>query len=180
MREWREIKGTNGLYEVSSDGIVRTTGKYAKIGGGSYRYVKPKILTISKYPNGYSYVNICANNEKHSFLIHRLVAQAFIPNPDNLPQVNHKDEDITNNNVENLEWCTPKYNANYGTRNYRCREGNRRFFCPVVGTDKDGNRKYYESIGDASRDTGADVSAIIRVCKGKNIIAGGYRWEYMV
>ena len=176
MREWREIKGTNGLYEVSSDGIVRTTGKYAKIGGGSYRYVKPKILTISKYPNGYSYVNICVNNEKHSFLIHRLVAQAFIPNPDNLPQVNHKDEDITNNNVENLEWCTPKYNANYGDAIQKSKSKRSK---PVVRIDEFGNEEKYESIREAERRTGISNSNISAVCLGIRRTTGGYKWKYL-
>jgi hypothetical protein len=178
MREWKIVEGTDGYYEVSNDGLVRSTGKYARVCGGGYRYVKPKMIASNKYPNGYTYVNITLNGERHTALVHRLVAKAFLENPLNLPEINHKDENISNNHVDNLEWCSSKYNANYGTRNKRCREGNRKQFVSIIRIDKSGNRKRYECIGDAKRETGADVSAIIRVCKGKNLTAGGYYWEY--
>ena len=104
MEEWRDIEGFNG-YQVSNEGRIR-----------SLKWGKERIrkVTINKY--GYLEVSLCKDEKPTTKRIHRLVAEAFIPNPQNLPEVNHKDEDKTNNNVENLEWCTEEYNHNYGTR----------------------------------------------------------------
>ena len=112
MEEWRTIiideEETN--YEVSSNGLVRNkTTKHI---------LKPQTIN-----SGYLTITICLDNKRRKgMLIHRLVAIAFIPNENNYPEVNHKDEDKTNNNVENLEWCTSKYNQNYGTAIKRARE----------------------------------------------------------
>lgn len=108
---WRQIPGYEGFYEVSSFGRVRNV----KSG---------KILRPGLHHSGYLNCVLSVNGNKNTFVIHRLVAQAFIPNPLGLPQVNHKDEDKTNNNVDNLEWCTAKYNVNYGTIKNRVRNTN--------------------------------------------------------
>ena len=109
MEEWKKIPGYEGLYEVSNMGNVRNVRRN-------------KLLRLSKTNNRYIRVSLCKNGIKTGLTVHRLVAEAFIPNPDNLPEVNHKDEDKTNNRVENLEWCDHKYNMNYGTRNIRAKE----------------------------------------------------------
>ena len=103
MEEWKNVIGYEGLYEVSNKGNVRNVRRN-------------KLLRLPK--NYYGYIQVCLykNGISTGFLVHRLVAQAFIHNPDNLPQVNHKDEDKTNNNVDNLEWCDQAYNNLYGTR----------------------------------------------------------------
>lgn len=106
MEEWKEIPGYEGLYEVSNQGNVRNVRRNT-------------LLRLSKTNNGYKRVFLCKNGIKTGFQVHRLVAQSFIPNPLNLPQVNHKDEDKTNNNVDNLEWCSAKYNINFGTARIR-------------------------------------------------------------
>ena len=103
MEEWKNIIGYEGLYEVSNMGNVRNVRRNT-------------LLRFSKNNYGYIQVYLYKNGIRNGFKVHRLVAQAFIPNPDNLPQVNHKDEDKTNNSVENLEWCDHKYNVNYGHR----------------------------------------------------------------
>ena len=108
MEEWRAVPGYEGLYEVSNMGNVRNVRRN-------------KLLRLLKTNNGYIRVFLCKNGIKTGFQVHRLVSEAFIPNPNNLPQVNHKDEDKTNNNVDNLEWCTAKYNLNYGTARIRSR-----------------------------------------------------------
>ena len=116
--EWRSIEGYEGQYEVSSYGRVRSLDMYVKSCYGSYRLRKGKILSPGIRPDGYLVVSL----KYKMFRVHRLVAQAFIPNPDNLPQVNHKDEDKSNNRVDNLEWCDSKYNNNYGTARIRAKE----------------------------------------------------------
>ena len=110
MEEWKSIPGYEGLYEVSSYGRVKSLERY-KSNNGGIQLIKEKILKPHNTKKGYLTVQF----SNKIFKVHRLVAEAFIPNPDNLPMVNHKDEDKTNNNVDNLEWCTAKYNSNYGT-----------------------------------------------------------------
>ena len=99
---WKDIQGYEGLYEVSNFGNVRSL-KFGKI-----KYLKP-----ADDGNGYNHVILCKNGQKKHFRIHRLVANAFIDNPKNLPQINHKDENKLNNKVENLEWCNNKSNKRY-------------------------------------------------------------------
>ena len=115
---WRPVVGYEGLYEVSSLGRVRSLDKYDSIN----RFCEGRILKLSSDRLGYLRAQLYSNSKRKSFLVHRLVAQAFIPNPDNLPQVNHIDENPSNDNVENLEWCDGKYNVNYGTRIDRIRD----------------------------------------------------------
>ena len=115
IEEWRTIVGYEGQYEVSSYGRVRSLDRFY------YRLHKGKVLSPTKDRYGYLTVTLNCNGKSKTIKIHRLVAQAFLPNPDNLPQINHLDEDKTNNRVDNLEWCDPKYNMNYGTRQERYR-----------------------------------------------------------
>lgn len=110
-RIWKDIPGFEGLYQVSNDGKVRSLN-YNRTG-------KKQILKQSMDRGGYKMVQLWKNNKKETCKVHRLVAQTFIPNPNNWPQVNHKDENKSNNHISNLEWCTQEYNSNYGTRNER-------------------------------------------------------------
>ena len=104
---WKPIVGYEGLYEVSNLGNVRSLNYN---GTGEIKIMKPG---ISK--NGYLQVLLYINGKRKMYKVHRLVAQAFIPNPDNKPQINHKSEDKTLNTVDNLEWTTAKENTNWGT-----------------------------------------------------------------
>ena len=108
--EWRQIQGYEGLYEVSNLGRVKSLERYDKMG----RLIKEKTLNPRKHKKGYLYVGLSKDGIQKKYSIHRLVAIAFIPNPNNLPQVNHKDENKENNCLDNLEWCTNEYNCNYG------------------------------------------------------------------
>ena len=101
---WKNIEGYEGKYQVSNLGRVKSI-----IG-------QEKVLHPKKHRNGHLQIGLHKDKKRKTMYIHRLVAQAFIPNPDNLPCVNHKDENPNNNNVDNLEWCTQKYNCNYCTR----------------------------------------------------------------
>ena len=108
MEIWKDIKGYEGHYEVSNLGNVKSVKRYKKV-------LKPR-----QHKNGYVFVSLCANGKAKDFSVHRLVGNAFLDNPENLPEINHKDEDKTNNNASNLEWCTREYNQSYGTRVERC------------------------------------------------------------
>lgn len=113
---WKPIPGFEN-YEVSSEGRVRSIGRWENTKHGGMRFRKGRILKQVDRGNGYQCVGIF-NEEGHRLVnIHRLVAEVFLPNPDNLPQVNHKDECKSNNSVENLEWCSVEYNLTYGNHN---------------------------------------------------------------
>ena len=115
---WKPIKNYEGLYEVSNLGRIKGVTRYVK-GKVGYRIQKEKIRKCEVSSNGYLHVLLCKNGKYTTHNVHRLVAGAFIPNPDNLPEINHKDENKENNCVDNLEWCTRKYNMNYGTTQSR-------------------------------------------------------------
>ena len=109
---WKSIKGYEGLYEVSDSGEVKSLKRKARVKGNSYRTVNERILKPS-VSNGYKSVVLCKDLTYTKIGVHRLVAEAFIPNPNNYPIINHKDANPSNNNVDNIEWCTYKYNSNY-------------------------------------------------------------------
>lgn len=113
--EWRDVVGYEGLYQVSSFGRVKSLERDLTYPDGTIHHWKEKILTNRTDKNGYKYVGLCRNGESTNFKVHRLVAVAFIPNPANLPFVNHRNENPTSNYPDNLEWCTHQYNVNYGT-----------------------------------------------------------------
>ena len=142
---WRKINGYEGLYEVSNYGRVK-----------SFKHKqKGHILSPGINSKGYKFVCLCKNNICKQFWVHRLVAEAFLENPENLPCVNHKDENPSNNFVKNLEWCSYKYNSNYGTGIERCRqkqlndpERSTKIKCIDLKTKK---ISYYPSIAEAAR-----------------------------
>lgn len=105
---WKPVVGFEGLYEVSNTGLIRSLN--------FYNYKEPRLLSLCLNSNGYLKVGLNKNNTTKQMLVHRIVAEAFIPNPDNLEMVNHKDENRANNNVENLEWCTRSYNQLYSLK----------------------------------------------------------------
>lgn len=113
--EWWKVIINYENYMVSNFGRVKSLPRLVKNGRGGGILTKERILKTKICRNGYEMVCLCKNSRTKWFLIHRLVAEAFIPNPDNLPEVNHKDENKLNNFVDNLEWCDHNYNINYGT-----------------------------------------------------------------
>ena len=177
---WKDIKGYEGLYQVSNLGRVKSL-KFLSNVHKKY-YDREKILKTGKDIRGYDVVILCRNGVQKGFKVHRLVAEAFIPNPNDLPQVNHIDENKENNCVSNLEFCTNKYNSGYGTRNERISKtmtNNSKISKKVNQYDKQGNFiKEWVSLQEAGRQTKINVRNICSCCKGKYKTAGGYIWKY--
>ena len=155
----KDVIGYEGLYQVTSCGKV-------------WSYKSGKFLKPVKDKVGYSIVGLHKDGEQKKYYIHRLVAMTYIPNPDNLPQVNHKDENKENNALPNLEWCDQKYNINYGSHNKRMAKSlSKPVFCEELNRKFDGARI-------AARELGLDQSHITQCCKGKQKTTGGYHWRY--
>ena len=181
---WKTIKDYPN-YEVSDKGEVRSKDRIA-LRKGEFVKLKGKTLKPS-LANNYLRVTLY-NGDRHNFcqvFIHRLVAMAFIDNPDNLPYVNHKDENPRNNNVDNLEWCTAKYNSNYGTaivrrvihQNWENIADKQSI--PVIQKSKDmvvvGR---YKSVSDAGRKNNYNIASISKCCRGLLKTYKGYIWEF--
>lgn len=170
-------------YEVSTFGRVKRLAYNKYVCGGSFQHCNERVLASQPRKNGYQAVVLSKKGVVKSFLIHRLVALTFIPNPYNLPQVNHKDENPSNNCVGNLEWCDQKYNSNYGTSKNRIalKLKNGLLSKPVQQYCTDGTfvREYPSAI-EASRQLGLNVSGIISCCNchPKHKTCGNYQWKY--
>lgn len=115
MEEWKDIEGYEGLYQISNYGQVKSLTKERYMPNGGKRVYTERLVAINVVKSGYLNVQLWKDGKVKNKMVHILVAMAFIPNPNNYPQVNHKDEDKTNPIYSNLEWCTRSYNATYGT-----------------------------------------------------------------
>ena len=166
MEEWKDIDEYEGLYQVSNLGRVK-----------SLKFGKERILKPDTILNGYLRVQLWKNSKGIRYLVHRLVAQAFIDNPDKLPMINHKDENPSNNCVDNLEWCTHKYNINYGTCIQRMSE---KISKTVYQYTMDGEIvAEYPSTMEVERQLGYAQSHISQCCNGKRKTANGFIWRYI-
>lgn len=173
---WKDVVGYEEYYQVSNLGRYRSKDRQTFGRNKTKRTVKGKILKATAGANGYLSARFCVKGNRKMILLHRVVAMAFLSNPNSLPEVNHKDEDITNNCVDNLEWCTSAYNANYGTRNEKLAEIHRK---PVNQLDMNGELiKRWRCAKDACDYLRIDRSGVMRVCKGRRKAYKGYRWEY--
>lgn len=165
---WRDVSGYEGYYQVSNLGRVK------RVGG--------KVLKPVHNGNGYVKVHLCKDAIVEKLFIHRLVAKAFVPNPRGVDCVNHIDENRTNNNANNLEWVTKAENNRYGTAPQRVAETLKEYYkthpyprSKVVRCVETGI--VYESISQASRLTGINISSISDCIRSKQFTAGGYHWK---
>ena len=164
---WKDIDDYEGFYQVSNLGRVRSLDNW--IWNGTGFFLKPgKVLIPRKTKTGYLRVQLKGKD----FYIHRLVATTFIDNPLNFPQVNHKDENKKNNNFSNLEWCTKKYNMNYGKlKNFHKKE---------IAKYENGYFKCkYNSLKEAAEINNLSKSSISRCCKGLQKTYAGFTWKYI-
>ena len=164
--EWRDIKGFEGLYQVSNTGKVKSLERTVWNGRG-YRTVPEKIMKTHDNGKGYLQVKLCKDGKGKKYKINRLVAQAFLDNPNNLPEVNHKDKIRTNDNVDNLEWCTKQYNIDYSLSK------------AVIGINKiSGLIIEFPSLMEAERQTGINHGNVCKCLKGNLKSTGGFYWIY--
>lgn len=160
---WKDVKDYEELYQVSNLGRVK-------------RVTSGRILKGSKQTPGYLRVDLYKNGSKSKKLIHRLVAEAFIPNSENKSQVNHIDENKTNNMVSNLEWMTAKENLNHGTRNKR---SSKTKSIPIIATNlKTGKSKEFYGSNECARQLNLNQGNITKVLKGRYKQTGGYTFQY--
>lgn len=176
MEIWKPIKEYEGLYEISNYGNVRSLDKQINAKNGSLRTIKGKLLKAKIDKDGYLLIGLTKDNIQKYFRIHRLVALTFIDNPNNLPLVNHIDENKQNNAVDNLEWCTTKYNNTYGSRMDNVTE---KLSLMVGQYDKGGTLiATYNSTQEAGR-AGFSQSCISRCCNGESKTHKGFIWRYI-
>lgn len=175
LEVWKDIRDYEGLYQGSNWGRVKSLDRWVKDTNGSLRFYKGKILKPVTNSRGYFQVGLCKNGKVKFHLVHRLVAEAFLDNPDNLPCVNHKDENKQNNNVENLEFCDCKYNINYGTARQRMVEKQSK---KVLQYDLEGNFiREWKSTRECERN-GFIQQAVAACCQGKRKTHKDSIWRY--
>ena len=123
---WKDIPNFEGYYQASNLGRIRSVTRKAKVKilHNDFRTIKGQLISPAITKDGYLKVSLSKNHKRYYFKVHRLIAQTFIPNPHNYPVINHKDENKQNNCVNNLEWCSIKYNCNYGSRNQKISKSN--------------------------------------------------------
>lgn len=199
MEKWKDVVGYEGMYQVSNFGNIKSLNRISL----NNRSLKGRLLSQRTDKDGYKIVTLFKNGVRVDMKVHRCVASAFISNPCNYPEVNHKDESKANNNVSNLEWCTSKYNANYGTRSKKISAANKgcprpymkgannyfygKHYCGelspsskvVLKCDTGGNvLDRYTCTREAAEAVGCSQSAISMGCLGKRKTVKGYTWKY--
>jgi len=181
QEEWKDVPGYEGLYQASTHGRIRSLDKLVNAAGGRHgkqikRLRRGRIMALKPVNKTYLKLDLYDSGGKvKTWTVHRLIAITFIPNPNSLPLINHKDENPFNNCINNLEWCTAKYNTNYGQAQQR---KVLRINKPVIQYDKNNNTiNEFISQAEASRQTGIGNRCINECCTGKRKTAGGYIWR---
>jgi hypothetical protein len=168
---WKDIAGYEGLYQVSNIGRVKSLPKMCGV-----RYNEERILKPCADKDGYLSVTLSNNYKMKHFKVHRLVAEAFLENEENLPIINHKDLCVTNNCVDNLEWCSWSYNNTYKERAERTAKKNMK---PILQYDLDGKFiREWEGGSVIHRELGYNVSHIYSCCTGQRKTSQGYKWKF--
>lgn len=177
QEEWKPIIGYEGIYEVSNRGRVRSVDRV-----DSNSHFRPGIIRKTRVDanTGYEYVFLRKDGAAKNCTVHRLVAQAFIQKPNEQDEVNHINEDRTDNRVENLEWVTKKQNCNHGNHNRKIKAAtlNSHGKAVLMIDCKTGAIKEFVTCSEAARRCGISKSSISKCCIGQQKKAGGYFWKY--
>ena len=179
IEEWRQIEGYEGYYEVSNLGNIRSVDRVVPQKNNCVKAIHGRLIRQSThYKTGYKSVMLSKNGVHKRLSVHRLVGKAFLPNPDNLPEINHKDENKANNSVDNLEWCDHSYNNRYGTIPQRKSEWSSKrveqfdlITGDVIATFPSGTV--------AARTLGFPQTSISACCHGKTNHCRGYGWRFI-
>ena len=178
MEIWKDVPGFEQRYQVSNLGRIRSKSYYRTNGYGYY-WTKGKILAGFKDHSGYPNIVLKENGRTVRAKVHRLVALAFLPNPENKPEVDHINTIVDDNRVENLRWVTSKENKHNPITRARSLAVKKRTR-PVICTCANGDTKRFNSVKEASITLGIDLRHIYEICRGSKIrkTAGGYKWKY--
>lgn len=175
---WKEVKYFEDYYEVSNMGRVRSIDRYVPHVNGSERLIRGRLMKLQNSDFGYKQITLVEDKKTKTYKVHRLVAEAFIPNPHNYQCVTHKDGNVTNNNVENLMWCTYEH---YLDRDKNREKAIKTVSRTVLQYTKDGKFvNEYPSMIEAERQTGIFSVQISKCCKGikHHRSAGGFIWRF--
>lgn len=177
---FKDIKGYEGLYQISNLGRVKSLERRVRAKKpGTTQLIREKFRKFSYTTEGYAYVALAKEGKNKTCLVHRLVAEAFIENPNNLQCVNHKDENKQNNNVENLEWCDYSYNNTY--KNIHLRRNLDNVNRVVIQYDLDMHEiKRWNSIIEAANFYNVDSSNICACCMYRRNHCAGFKWRYFL
>lgn len=180
---WKDVEGYEGLYQVSDKGRVRSIATFQGKWNAVYKRKEPSLLTQQADKDGYLRVGLTKNRVIRRYMVHRLVASAFIDNPGGLPMINHKDQNKQNNRSDNLEWCTAKYNSNYG--DIKDRVSAARINLPSVSKQvkmiyDDGREEVFPSISEVERRLGISWKRIRRSIKhNTNVFNTDFKFKYL-
>ena len=185
---WKDIPGYEGYYQASNLGNIKSLPKFKKIFENKKYKTKTKILCVEKNSRGYNRVWLIKNGERKRFFVHRLIAETFIPNPENKPCVNHIDCNIENNKADNLEWCTQKENSEYAVSLGRTkwsekqkenhRQKFKKFKKSIIGISLDGTKQIILSSLKEVKEFGYSPGDVCVCCKDNNKTYKGYKWRY--
>lgn len=180
---WKDIEGYDGRYQVSIDGSVRSVDWLVVNANGVKHIFRGRTLKPCLNAIGYYVVNLTKNGVSSPVLLHRIIAKAFIANPNGYNEVNHINENRSDNSIDNLEWCTHLHNVRHGTAIQRATKkkiNNASFSNRVAQYSKNGEFiAEYPSAKEASRVTGAPYVPIVKCCHGIKKTSGGYKWKYI-
>lgn len=178
MEAWKDIAGYEGLYQVSNKGRVRGLDRVNSAGAN----IKGRSLSLNQKPDGYIQVNLFKDGKRKTYTVHRLVAEAFIPNPNNKPCVGHLDESRDNNQADNLYWCTHYENNNYGSHNQKVIEkqiNNPKRMRPLIATELKTKKKVFFNSFKQAEKQGFNRGSISRCIRGIQPSHKGYEWQQL-